>query len=218
MRELALSPSFALLLVLVCLLVGHEFISSVQTYSEMSGTAGGAGAAAQGMNPLDGILVPTFGAYDIAATLLLPFVVIRLFSGERATGAWTLLVQSPASVAGMVLVKTLALGAAWLLALVPGLMAVLLWKSYGGHVQAAELAALLVGHLLRAGVTVAVADAASAITAQAATAAIVTLGITIGSWALEFAAATRGGAWSTVAAFTPTPPCGRSSRTGARTL
>jgi ABC-2 type transport system permease protein len=204
MRELALSPSFALLLVIVCLLVGHEFITSVQTYSEMSGTAGGAAAAAQGMNPLDGVLVPTFGAYDIAATLLLPFVVIRLFSGERATGAWTLLVQSPASVRGMVAVKTLALGAAWLLALAPGLAAALLWKSYGGHVQTAELTALLAGHLLRAGVTVAVAAAAAAITAQAATAAIVTLGITIGSWALEFAAATRGGAWVTVAAFTPT--------------
>src|SRR4029077_1709201 len=46
-RELALSPSFALLLVFICLLVGHEFVTSVHTYSEMSGTAGGAGAAAQ---------------------------------------------------------------------------------------------------------------------------------------------------------------------------
>jgi ABC-2 type transport system permease protein len=202
--ELALSPSFALLLMLVCLVVGHEFISSVQTYSEMSGASGGAGALTPGMNPLDGILVPTFGAYDIAATLLLPFVVIRIFSGERATGAWNLLVQSSASVREMVAVKALVLGAAWLLALVPGLVAVLLWKSYGGHVQASELGALLLGHVLRAGLTVAIAAAAAAITPQAATAAIVTLGITIGSWALEFAAATRGGIWATVATFTPT--------------
>jgi len=85
-RELAHSPAFAILLVLTSLLVGHEFISAVKTYSEMSGP--GAEALARGMNPLDGILVPTFGAYDIVATLLLPFVVIRLFSSERATGAW----------------------------------------------------------------------------------------------------------------------------------
>ena len=204
MRELALSPSFALLLVLVCLLVGHEFIASVQTYSELSGSSGVGGVPAPGMNPLDGILVPTFGAYDIAATLLLPFVVIRVFSNERATGAWTLLVQSRASVRGMVVIKALALSGAWLIALVPGLVAVLLWKSYGGHVPLRELMALLAGHALRAGLTVAIAAAAAAITPQSATAAIVTLGITIGSWALEFAGATRGGSWATMAAFTPT--------------
>jgi ABC-2 type transport system permease protein len=204
MRELALSPSFALLLVLVCLLVGHEFISSVQTYSELSGSSGAGGVPAPGMNPLDGILVPTFGAYDIAATLLLPFVVIRLFSSERASGAWSLLVQSRASVRGMVVVKAVALGVAWVIALAPGLIAALLWKSYGGHVDAGEFVTLLLGHILRAGLTVAVAAAAAAITPQAATAAIITLGVTIGSWALEFAAATRGGSWVTVAAFTPT--------------
>jgi hypothetical protein len=203
MRELALSPSFALLLVLVCLLVGHEFISSVQTYSELS-SSGVGGVPAPGMNPLDGILVPTFGAYDIAATLLLPFVVIRLFSSERASGAWSLLVQSRASVREMVVVKAVALGIAWLIALVPGLVAVLLWKSYGGHVDLGEFATLLLGHVLRAGLTIAVAAAAAAITPQAATAAIITLGVTIGSWALEFAAATRGGSWATVAVFTPT--------------
>ena len=204
MRELALSPSFALLLVLVSLLVGHEFMSSVRTYAELSGNGSVAGVPAPGMNPLDGILVPTFGVYDIAATLLLPFVVIRVFSSERASGAWNLLVQSRASVREMVVVKAAALGVAWLLALVPGLVAVLLWKSYGGHVQPGEFAALLLGHVLRAGLTVAVAAAAAAIAPQAATAAIITLGVTIGSWALEFAAATRGGAWTTFATFTPT--------------
>ncbi len=204
LRELALSPSFALLIVLVCLLVGHEFIASVQTYSELSGSTGAGGVPAPGMNPLDGVLVPTFGAYDIAATLLLPFVVIRLFSSERASGAWSLLVQSRASVREMVVVKAVALAIAWAIALVPGLVAVLLWKSYGGHVESAEFATLLLGHVLRAGLTVAVAAAAAAITPQAATAAIITLGVTIGSWALEFAGATRGGSWATAAAFTPT--------------
>jgi ABC-2 type transport system permease protein len=200
LRELALSPAFALLLVATGVLVGHEFLSSVRAYAELS--AGGA-AVAGGMNPLDGILVPTFGAYDIAATLLLPFVVIRLFSNERSTGAWTLLVQTPASVPRMVAIKALALGAAWAVALVPGVAAVLMWRSYGGHVSAPELAALLLGHALRASITVAIAAAAAAVTRQAASAAIVTLAVTIGAWALDFTAATRGGAWVTVAAFTP---------------
>jgi ABC-2 type transport system permease protein len=200
-RELAHSPAFAILLVLTSVLVGHEFISAVKTYSEMSGP--GADALARGMNPLDGILVPTFGAYDIVATLLLPFVVIRLFAGERATGAWTLLVQSPSSVGSMVAAKVFALCVAWLVALVPGFIAVALWQSYGGHVYPPELGALVLGHLIRAALTIALAAAAAAVTRQAATAAIVTLGVTIGSWALDFTAATRGGWWARVAAFTP---------------
>ncbi len=203
LRELAISPAFAILLILVGLIVGHEFTSSVLTYAELSGANGGGDALARGMNPLDGILVPTFGAYDIAATLLLPFVVIRMFSNERTTGAWTLLVQSRASVAAIVANKVFVLCIAWLIALIPGFAAVAFWKSYGGHVYGPELASLVLGHLVRAAITIALAAAAAAVTRQAASAAIITLGVTIGSWALDFAAATRGGLWAKFAAFTP---------------
>ena len=92
--------------------------------------------------------------YDLAATLLLPFVVIRTFGAERASGAWSLLVQSRVSTRTMIVVKATALFAAWLVALVPGLLAVVLWRSYGGHVHGAELVTLLAGHLLRAGISV----------------------------------------------------------------
>ena len=64
-RELLLSRAFGLLLVAVGLLVGHAFITAVETYAEMSGAGGGASALPQGLSPLDGILVPTFGSYDL---------------------------------------------------------------------------------------------------------------------------------------------------------
>jgi len=35
---------------------------------------------------LDGILVPTFGAYDLAVTLLFPFVAIRVIAAEKESG------------------------------------------------------------------------------------------------------------------------------------
>ncbi len=202
-RELLLSRAFALLLVAVALLVGHAFITAVETYAEMSGGAGGAAALPQGMSPLDGILVPTFGAYDLAAMLLLPFVVIRTFGAERATGAWTMLVQSTIPVRTMMLIKLTALLAAWLFALVPGLLAVLLWRSYGGHIDGAELGALLLGHLLRAGVSVGIAAALACIAPQPATAAVATLGVTVGLWALDFIGATSGGVAERIAAFGP---------------
>ena len=92
-RELAASRSYWLLLLVVGALVGHAFMTSTDFYAEASGIAGGASALSQGLRPLEGIVVPTFGAYDLAATLLFPFVVIRLVAAERQTGA--LLAHAP---------------------------------------------------------------------------------------------------------------------------
>ena len=87
LRELAASRSYWLLLIVVGLLVGHAFITSANIYAEASGAGGGPAALSQGLSPLEGLVVPTFGAYDLAATLLFPFVVIRLVASEKQTGA-----------------------------------------------------------------------------------------------------------------------------------
>ena len=67
-RELVASRSFWLLLLILGPLVGHSFITSVGLYAEASGIGGGPAALPQGLTPLDGILAPTFGAYDLAAS------------------------------------------------------------------------------------------------------------------------------------------------------
>ena len=72
-RELTASRAFWLLLMMIGPLVGQGFITAVNVYAEASGIGGGPSALAQGLSPLDGILVPTFGAYDLAVTLLFPF-------------------------------------------------------------------------------------------------------------------------------------------------
>src|SRR3954466_16377340 len=77
-RELLASRAFWFLLIVVGLLVGQAFHTATHTYAEFSGAGGGVAVLSQGLSPLDGIVVPTFSAYDLAATLLLPFVVIRL--------------------------------------------------------------------------------------------------------------------------------------------
>src|SRR5579863_6663498 len=86
-RELMSSRALWLLLAMIGALVAHAFITAVETYAEMSGANGGPAALAQGLSPLDGIVVPTLGAYGLAVTLLLPFVVIRLVAGEKQNGA-----------------------------------------------------------------------------------------------------------------------------------
>jgi ABC-type transport system involved in multi-copper enzyme maturation permease subunit len=189
---------------MIGLLVGQAFITAVNLYAEASGSGGGPAALSQGLTPLDGILVPTFGAYDLAATFLLPFVAIRFISAEKQTGALKLLLQLPGSLASKVTIKALVILGAWVAAWIPGLVAIALWKSYGGHLHASELFNLLLGHLLRGMLSAGIAVAAAALAESAASAAIVTLGFTVGSWALDFVAAGRGGWLQQLANYTPT--------------
>lgn len=204
-RELFASRAFWLLLLMTGPLVGHAFITALSLYAEASGAGGDAPAAlAQGLTPLDGILVPTFGAYDLIATFLLPFVAIRMISAEKESGGLKLLTQLPGSLGAKIGLKGLALLGGWLLALLPGLAALLLWKSYGGHLYAPETLNLLLGHLLRATLAGGIAVAAAALAESAASAAIVTLGLTVGTWALDFIAAGRGGLLQQLANYTPT--------------
>ena len=204
LRELLASRAYWILLLMIGPLVGQGFIAAVNLYAEVSGVGGGPGALPQGLSPLDGILVPSFGAYDLAVTLLFPFVAIRLVAAEKESGALKLMLQAPASMGSVVAAKGAVILAGWLIAWIPGLIGVLLWKSYGGHLHAQEALNLLAGHLLRVTLSAGVAVAAAAVCTGAATAAIVTLGFTVGTWALEFIAAGRGGLLQKLASYTPT--------------
>jgi ABC-2 type transport system permease protein len=203
-RELLASRSYWLLLLMIGPLVGQAFITAVRFYAEASGSGGGPAALPQALTPLDGMLVSTFGAYDLAATFFLPFVAIRLISAEKQSGALKLLLQLPGSLGAKLAAKGLVLLGGWLVSCVPALIAVALWKSYGGHLHAPETLNLLLGHLLRAMLSIAIAVAAAALAESAASAAIVTLGITVGAWALDFIAAGRGGWLQQLASYTPT--------------
>jgi ABC-2 type transport system permease protein len=203
-RELFASRSYWLLLLMIGPLVGHGFITAVSLYAEASGSGGGPAALAQGLTPLDGILAPTFGAYDLAATFLLPFVAIRMIAAEKQSGGLKLLLQLPGSLATKVGAKALVLLGGWFVTLLPGLLAIGLWKFYGGHLYLPETLNLLLGHVLRAMLSVGIGVAAAALAENAASAAIVTLGFTVGTWALDFIAAGRGGFLQQLGAYTPT--------------
>lgn len=202
-RELGASHAMLVFAICVGPLVGHAFATAVSLYGEASGAGGGPAALAQGLSPLDGIVVPTFGAYAIAAMLLFPFVGIRAVAAEKESGALALLVQSRADLGTMVAVKAVVLLAAWIFAWIPGLVALALWRASGGHLYAPELATVLAGHALRGALVIALAFAAAAVTDGAASAAVLTLAITLGTWALDFIGQVRGGVAMSLARFTP---------------
>lgn len=202
-RELFGSTAFALLLVVAGPLAGLSFASAVRAYAEASGAGGGAAALASALSPLDGLLVPALGAYDLLITFLVPFVAIRLVSVEKSSGALALLLQAPITSVSRLASKLVALLLAWLVCLVPAFLALTLWRAYGGHLAFAETANLLLGHTLRYVVTCSLAIAAASMLDGAASAAIAVLSFTIGTWALDFFAAGRGGWIATLARYTP---------------
>jgi hypothetical protein len=184
-------------------LVGVSFISAVRTYAEVSGLGGTAAGVGEALSPLVGIWAPTFSACELAAVFLLPFVGIRLVGGDRQSGALKLELQHPMPTFARIAAKALVLLAGWLLALVAPLVAIVLWKSYGGSTYVPELVTVVGGHLLNAGLTVGLAAAAASITEHPSTAAIVTLSVTVGTWIVNFIAAVQGGIWERIATYTP---------------
>jgi hypothetical protein len=176
------------MLLMLCPLVGYGFFQAVALYGEASGAA-----RDQPVLATSGILVPTFGAFYVTVTLLFPFVAIRALGREKETGALKILVQLPYQISTLVAAKLTAISVAWLIAVIPAATALLLWLSFGGHLNPLETSNLFLGHLLYGLLIGAIALFAAAISDSSATAAIVTLGFTIGSWVLDFALAGQSG-------------------------
>ena len=202
-RELMSSHSWWVMLALIGPLVGVSFISAVRSYAEASGQGGTAAGLADALFPLDGVVAPTFSAYEIAASFLLPFVAIRAIAGDRTSGALKLELQQGMTPLSMIGAKALVLGVGWLLAGVPIVLAGILWVSYGGSLYAPEIGSLTLGHLLNAGMVIALAAAAASLAEHPSTAAILVLAFTVGTWVLSFVAAFQGGIWEEIAGYTP---------------
>jgi ABC-2 type transport system permease protein len=181
------------MLLILCPLVGYSLFQAVSLYGEASLAARDQPALASGLSPLDGVFVPTFGAFYVAVTLLFPFVAIRTLGREKETGALRLLIQLPYRVPTLIAAKMAAISIAWLIAAVPALSALAVWLILGGHLHAPETLNLLLGQLLYGLLVGAIALFAASVSEGSATAAIVTLAFTIGSWVLDFALAGQPG-------------------------
>jgi len=202
-RELVASRAWWVLLLAMGPLVGVTFISAVRTYGEASGLNGTTAGVGEAFSPLIGIWAPTFSACEVAAVFLLPFVAIRLVSGDRQSGALKIEMQHPIPAFARIGAKALVLFGGWMVASLAPLAAAVLWKSDGGSVYPPELSSVVFGHLLNAGLTIGLACAAAALTEHPSTAAIVTLSVTVGTWILNFIAAVQGGIWERIAGYTP---------------
>ena len=194
LREIVSGRALWTMLLILCPLVGYSFWQAVVLYGEASAAARDAPVLASGLSPLDGVQVPTFGALYVAVTLLFPFVAIRSLGREKETGALRLLLQLPYRVPTLIAAKMAAIFGAWLVVLIPAASAVVIWAMLGGHLYVPETANLVLGHLLYGLLVGAIALFAASISESSATAAIIALAFTIGSWVLDFALAGQPGA------------------------
>jgi hypothetical protein len=176
LSEIASGRALWIMLLILCPLVGYSFFQAVALYGEASSAGRDSPVLASSLSPLDGVLVPTFGGLYLVATLLFPFVAIRTLGREKESGALALLVQLPYRVPTLIAAKTTAILGAWLAAVICAASALAVWLALGGHLYLPEV--LLVG---------AIALFSASISESAATAAIITLAFTIGSWVLDFA-------------------------------
>jgi ABC-2 type transport system permease protein len=177
------------MLLLMCPLIGYSFFQAISLYGEASAAGLQSPVLAASLSPLDGVLVPTLGASYVAVTLLFPFVAIRVLGQEKESGALRLLVQLPYRSSTLIAAKLAAVLAAWVLSSVPAFSALAIWRMLDGHLSAPETLNLLFGHLLYGLLVGAIAMFAASVSESAATAAIVTLAFTIGSWVLDFTVA-----------------------------
>ena len=199
LRELTSGRALWIMLLLLCPLIGYSFFQAVSLYTESSTAALQSPVLANSLSPLDGILVPTLGSFYVAVTLLFPFVAIRALGQEKETGALRLLVQLPYRLFTIVSAKLAAVLAAWILASIPALSALIFWRIMGGHLATVETANLLFGHLVYGLLVGALALFSASIADSAATAAIIALAVTIGSWVLDFTVAGNPGLLSWIA-------------------
>ena len=193
LAELRRSRAFWLVLIATTLLVAQSYSDAVKTYAEVSAP----GALAEAITPLDGIVTPTAGAYDLAIMLLFPFVAIRLVAAEKSSDAVKLMLQWPMKMRQQIAAKFVALLFAWIVSLIPMLIVL------APHLRAPETLNVLLGYTLRFALTSSMAMAAAALMPGAANAAVVVLAFTIGTWALDFMATGRGGILQRLAEFTP---------------
>jgi ABC-2 type transport system permease protein len=204
LREILSGRALWTMLLLMCPLVGYSFFQAVSLYAEASTAGLQSPVLASSLSPLDGVLVPTLGAFYVAVTLLFPFVAIRVLGQEKESGALRLLVQLPYRSPTLITAKLAAVLAAWVLSSIPALSALAVWGMLGGHLSTPETMNLLLGHLLYGLLVGAIALFAASVSESAATAAIVTLAFTIGSWVLDFTVAGQPGLLAWIASLSLT--------------
>ncbi len=197
LSEIFKGTSLWLILAGTSFLTGFSFLQGALLYGEASHSAVGAPGLITAINPFDGIFVPIFGAFYLVQTMILPFLVVGIFAGEKQSGAHKLNYLAPWSRREDFFSKLLTYFVVWLLVILLPLSTLIFWQASGGHIYFLEILNLVFGHFLYGLIIFSISLLSTSLTASGATAAIFVLTLTLGSWILDFVANTQSG-WMNV--------------------
>jgi hypothetical protein len=167
------------------LLVGHGFVLAVDLYSAASRSALDNLLMRRELDPLAGIVRPTFGGVQLAAAMLVPIVAARVLAVEKERNTFGTLALALGSPARVLLWKLPAACLVALLTLVAPLVLFALFALLGGHLDPLEVGIGLAGHLLHVVLVAVISVAAAAWTRNVAQATTLAIVVSLASWAME---------------------------------
>lgn len=189
-RDLAIAlraPAPWLAAAVGALVVGHGFVLAIDLYTAASRSVTAGTLSARELDPLLGVMRPTFGGAAFCLTLLGPLVAARVLAVEHerhTLQARLLAVASPWRLLGP---KLLAAWLSLVLLVAPVVVAMAMWWGGGGRLGVAEAATLLCGGLLHALWLACIGTAAAAWTRGTTPATTLALAASLSAWVLDMA-------------------------------
>lgn len=193
LQEAFYGTAFWFILICSSYVIGFSFQQAITLFAEASRSAQGSPGLLAGINPYDGIFVPTLGSFYLIQTLIFPFLTVGLFAKEKESGAKKLNYLLPSFHLEEILSHGFVFLTLWMIVFLISLLSLIIWHFNGGHIYYPEVLNLILGHFLYAVVIFSISKFAATITESGANAAIIVLGFTLGSWVLDFMAPAQTG-------------------------
>jgi hypothetical protein len=179
-------PAWAMLAI-SALVTGHSLVLAVDLFSASSRSAGAGALMAAQMDPLAGIVRPTLGGMQLAASLFVPLITARGLAVEKERGSWVRLAATRGGTAAALAPKLVAAAIGGLAMMLAPATCLVAYVIAGGTVDAIETSVALVGHALHLVTLSLVCVLAAAISSSLAQAAAIGIGVALGSWVVEVA-------------------------------
>ena len=166
--------------------ITYSFYSAVDLYSKASIAAVNNPLYASGFEPVPGVFVPTFGGVFIIFSLLLPFLLIRIFGVEKANNTISLILQLDFSEFRIFLSKVCSGVFFVLLSLISLFPLLFIWDKLGGHIAWGEFSLLFSGYFLYGIFILSVSVLSSILFKTNAQASIFAIALIVFSWFIDF--------------------------------
>ena len=186
-KELLLSKTALMLILILSLINGYSFYNAITLYSNASTSALNNPLYAAGFEPCTGVFVPAFGGVFVMLSLFLPFIIIPLIVREKERNTLTILLQIPFSVAQIIISKFIASISLLIIIFILFIPGTVIWTTLGGHIPTAELLLLSSGYFLYGTVIISISLFSAALFKNSSAASIFAIFTVTLSWLIDFA-------------------------------